>query len=236
MNYTPRIGRRYGKLTVVAKVANEKYKCVCDCGGEKVANWKNLERGHTKSCGCLRGTVAPPAERNHSAPGVKRHPLYETWRTMIRRCYDPGSKRFGDYGAAGVTVCQEWREDFWAFIAHVGDRPSPFHSLDRKDGTKGYEPENVRWATALEQAANKKSTAVVYLNGELMSRAAATRRLGTNPKPLAGLSPAHAVARDVVNHRLFLKQATGEVVDWGKALNNLDRAVTLLKLENHTTS
>jgi hypothetical protein len=65
------------------------------------------------------------------------------------------------YGGSGITVCDRWRESFWSFIEDMGWRPSKHHSLDRIDPNKGYEPGNVKWATAQEQARNKKNTKFV---------------------------------------------------------------------------
>lgn len=86
------------------------------------------------------------------------HPLYHTWIGILRRCYD--SKFFGYefYGAKGITVCERWTKDFHAFVEDMGDKPSTEYSIDRIDGTKGYCPENCRWATKAEQGQNTKAT------------------------------------------------------------------------------
>ena len=74
---------------------------------------------------------------------------------MIERCHKPESKDYKWYGAKGVSVCDAWRDDFWRFVADVGARPSPQHSLDRVDTAGAYQPGNVRWATQLEQQRNR---------------------------------------------------------------------------------
>jgi hypothetical protein len=88
------------------------------------------------------------------------HPRYKTWQSLVRRCHDPKSKGYADYGARGISVCEAWREDFWQFLKDTGDRPSPRHTLDRKDNDGNYEPGNVRWATPSQQARNKRSTVI----------------------------------------------------------------------------
>lgn len=87
--------------------------------------------------------------------GKTEHPLYHTYNDMVRRCSSPNHARFADYGGRGITVCDRWREDFWNFVADMGERPAG-RSLDRTDNDRGYSPENCRWATAQEQRANRR--------------------------------------------------------------------------------
>jgi hypothetical protein len=79
---------------------------------------------------------------------------YMTWYNLIRRCSDPRSQDFGRYGGRGIRVCERWRHDFMAFLADMGPRPSPAHSIDRRDNDGGYEPANCRWATRSQQQRN----------------------------------------------------------------------------------
>jgi hypothetical protein len=76
---------------------------------------------------------------------------------MKNRCHNPKNKDFDSYGARGIKVCDEWRTSFKSFFDFVGPKPTPKHSIDRYPNNDGnYEPGNVRWATAKEQAANKQ--------------------------------------------------------------------------------
>lgn len=87
------------------------------------------------------------------------------WRTMHQRCSDPRSRSFPDYGGRGITVCERWN-DFEAFVADMGPRPSAQHSIDRIDPGGPYSPENCRWATPQEQARNRSSNRRVTHQGQ----------------------------------------------------------------------
>lgn len=91
--------------------------------------------------------------------GYVHHELYNTWKKIKERCYNPNAVNYGRYGAVGVRMHEPWRYDVGAFIryleAHLGPRPKGC-SLDRIDTLKGYEPDNLRWATAKQQAGNSR--------------------------------------------------------------------------------
>lgn len=78
---------------------------------------------------------------------------YHVWHNMLRRCTWPNHKDYPQYGGKGVTVCPEWH-NYEQFCRDMGERPANT-TLDRRDNTKGYNPENCRWATATEQAQNQ---------------------------------------------------------------------------------
>lgn len=87
--------------------------------------------------------------------GKSKHPLYNSYHEMVARCTRPTHPRYADYGGRGITVCERWRSDFWAFVSDMGERP-PGYSLDRIDNDAGYSPGNCRWATPAEQRANRR--------------------------------------------------------------------------------
>lgn len=76
----------------------------------------------------------------------KFSPEYRAWLNMKSRCYTTSSNQYEDYGGRGISVVTEWRNSFETFLQDVGNRPSPAHTLDRKNVNKDYSPDNCRWA------------------------------------------------------------------------------------------
>lgn len=93
-------------------------------------------------------------QHGHSV-GRKTSPTYQSWKMMLARCRNPRFPGFATYGARGISVCERWLV-FANFLADMGERPSPQHTLDRwPDQAGNYAPGNVRWATAREQRRNQ---------------------------------------------------------------------------------
>lgn len=86
---------------------------------------------------------------------------------MRQRCHYPKHAHFADYGGRGITVCERWN-DFTAFLADLGPKPTPKHSLDRIDVNGNYEPNNCRWATQTEQTRNARSNRLLTAFGETL--------------------------------------------------------------------
>jgi hypothetical protein len=142
------VGERYGKLEVIERRDSASVKmilCRCDCGTVKRIAFGDLDR--STSCGCW----IRDSKITHGMSGT---PLYTAWQQMIGRCTNPKNHKYGDYGARGITVDSRWLT-FENFYEDMGDRPEG-KTLDRIDNDLGYFPGNCRWATALEQAHNKR--------------------------------------------------------------------------------
>lgn len=169
-------GKRFGMLTAIKRNPkqtgyNTAWFVRCDCGTVFSALAGNLKNGRTKTCGCVSPT------RTH---GMSRTREYRIWRQMKNRCQNPKANGYERYGAVGITVCKEWDNSFEQFFADMGKPPSSKHSIDRIDGSKGYSPENCRWATPLEQMQNISTNRNITFNGRTMSVAAWARKIGVS--------------------------------------------------------
>lgn len=151
-------GRVFGRLTVVEKAGRYrtrwKWLCRCQCGEAVIATGDNLRRGHTQSCGCLMRERLAAATTTHGE-GHKT-PEWSSWSAMVNRCERPSHEQFADYGGRGIAVCARWRGSYADFLADMGRKPTPQHSLDRIDNDRGYEPGNCRWATRSQQNSNRR--------------------------------------------------------------------------------
>ena len=152
--------KRFGRLLALRDAGKTNsglplIECLCECGNITVVRKGNLSSGMTKSCGCLQKDRTSDSQRKHSKiRGVTHIPEYATWKRMLGRC------RKGQYMERGIAVCEEWRDSFDAFFLHIGKMPTLKHSLDRINNDGNYEPGNVRWATPIEQANNRRTATV----------------------------------------------------------------------------
>lgn len=115
-----------------------------------------------------------------------RAPEYICWIDIKRRCQNPNFKHYKYYGGRGITICENWRNDFAVFLADVGPRPTSKHTIERIENNGNYEPSNVRWATRGEQAANRCSTHFVVVDGKSITVRDACHKLGLDTKLVSG--------------------------------------------------
>lgn len=130
-----------------------KCECLCDCGKIFIAFKSNITSGHTKSCGCLRSKNARQLFTTHGKSGAR---VYRIWIEMIHRCYLKSDTNYHKYGSKGITVCDEWKNDFQAFYDWaMANGYSDELTIDRIDGKGNYCPENCRWTTYQQQNKNR---------------------------------------------------------------------------------
>lgn len=156
-------GQKFGRLIVTGKAPSNRHghsmaACVCECGNSLAVRTTSLATGNTRSCGCLFTEVAKTIRLKHGDKLERAvAPEYRAWTNMITRCTNPKHNRWQHYGGRGISICERWRHSYEAFLADVGRRPSPGHSIDRYPDMDGnYEPGNVRWATGHEQRMNQR--------------------------------------------------------------------------------
>lgn len=131
----------------------------CDCGEFLLKSTSAISQNEAKSCGCILRQI------RREGGARKRHRHYGRWVSMISRCSDPKNANYKNYGGRGITVCKEWRDNFWVFVKDIGDPPTEQHSLDRINNDGNYEPNNVRWATQKQQRNNTRKVRWLTLNG-----------------------------------------------------------------------
>jgi len=166
------LGQKFGRWKVLFKKITTKqgvvmWECICECGTVKLVSAPSLQRGHSRSCGCLRKEILFKMSISHGGTSGRYHPLYKTWCNMRNRCYNEKDSSYKNYGARGIKVCDQWlgKEGFASFVKSMGCKPSGNVSLDRIDNNLGYSPENCRWATKIEQNNNRRDNVKIEFKG-----------------------------------------------------------------------
>ena len=208
-------GSRFGRLTVIGRAARRGYHlCRCDCGTERSIYYNSLLKGLSKSCGCLR--------RKH---GLWRHPLYRKYRSILGRCYCPGTNGYACYGGRGIVVCDEWLRDFTSFYCWATQNGwVPGLQIDRINVDGPYSPDNCRFVTGKTNSNNKRTNNVLTLNGKTQTLQRRVDELAVvsavNPRTLqARIRSGRSLEQVLCQRTLGLKKVakcdktTGEVLE-----------------------
>lgn len=166
-------GEKYHMLTAINYVGTDENHAAywlfrCECGNEKVIALNSVRRkkGFVSSCGC-KDILMHHSNPNRLSHGMCGTRLYRIWKAMKTRCTNPNSKDYRNYGGRGITVCNEWKNDFQTFYEW-----SKIHgytddlTIDRIDPNGNYEPSNCRWVSLKIQANNRRSDRYISFNGE----------------------------------------------------------------------
>lgn len=158
---------KYNRLTIVDTFYKRKPNgknathalCKCDCGNEKVILFYRVKTGVTKSCGCLSREITANRNRKH---GMRYHPAYYTYNSMMARCYNEKSDAYHHYGGRGIKVCDEWKNDVHSFLKWCENNGfGKGYQLDRRDNDGNYEPKNCRFVTPTVNLRNTRRNVII---------------------------------------------------------------------------
>ncbi len=190
---TPRdlTGQKFGRLTVLRQAPDKikpsgahskMWECKCDCGNIKIISRSSLVSGDTVSCGCYHKEHAHDYGKKHGLTNTK---LYTKWSGIVQRCTNPNAIHYDMYGGRGITICDEWRNDFYSFYSwSIENGYKDGLTIDRIDNNKGYYPENCRWTDLETQANNTRRNHYITYNNETKTLTQWARLLNVNVETL----------------------------------------------------
>lgn len=176
---------------------------------------------------------------NRTEHGQSSTRLYKVWAGIKDRCYNPKNPAYRYYGGRGIRMDPRWRDSFVAFVTDIGERPSPRHSIDRRENNGPYSRENCRWATPREQAANCRRHRWLTVDGVTHSVIEWARIRGISEKRIdarlrRGASDSEAVAVDTRKghppyRMLTFRGETKPIQQWAAELS-ISRGVIATRL------
>ena len=163
-------GQRFGRLTALYKLHNHnsrtRWLCLCECGNLKEVDTCHLTGYKIKSCGCLHVEANRKQGKRNIKHGKINTRLYRIWRCMKNRCYNKSDEHYKWYGARGIAVCDEWKDDFMSFYDwSMNNGYDDNLTIDRIDVNGNYEPNNCRWANAKQQQRNRRNNKRITYKG-----------------------------------------------------------------------
>lgn len=190
------LGHVYCQLTVLSILPKFKVlaKCNCESASEIVTAYRGLKLAakSCKRCSAMRSRLA------NIKHGYSNTSEWRAWAYMRTRCLNSNTKTYKYYGGRGITICERW-SSFEYFLADMGPKPSDKHSLDRINVDGNYEPSNCYWATAEQQANNKRISAIITAFGCTLTADQWARRLNISSSTIyarrkRGFSPERCLA------------------------------------------
>lgn len=175
-------GKVFNRLTVLEYaglgVQNQaKWKCACACGNEVTVYAISLKTENTKSCGCLNRELIR-SRKSRLTHGMRNSLEYGTWCSIKRRCYNPNQQNYERYGGRGIRMCDRWLNSFENFYEDMGPKPTHNHTIERKDSSKDYSPDNCIWLPSRYQSKNRRTVIKIAHQGKEMILKDWSRELG----------------------------------------------------------
>lgn len=205
--YEDLTGQKFGMLTVLNRTGDIEhtdgrryvaYECICECGRKKITKAYSLIYGRCSSCGHHTSKKKENAIKSNKT--LKR--LYVIFNGMKQRCYNKNNQNYDDYGGRGISVCQEWLDNFWKFKEWaVNNGYEENLTLDRINVNGNYEPSNCRWITNSEQQNNKMNTVYIDFYGRNITLKELSEQTGIKRNTLYS-----RYSKGITNENILLRQ------------------------------
>ena len=170
-------GQVFGRYKVISFYARTpvRWNCICLCGNKRVVRSGNLKAGISKSCGCLSREKIIKYNTKHNL--CNKHPLYGVWKNIKQRCLNPNNPRFDYYGGRGVSICNQWVQDFISFYTwSLANGWEDGLQIDRIDNNGNYGPSNCRFTTNQINSTNRRDSHNIKVYNQTLNRSEIARK------------------------------------------------------------